>query len=102
MCGIAGALIYEPKSARLDCLIAAVDASAVRGEDSFGVVRWSPSAGFRRYGRPGKERDGWLDAIGWPAPDEPTMYIHTSRAEPTSEWQREKTAHDIPPFVAEG
>jgi len=102
MCGIAGALIYEPGAARLDCLLAAVDASAARGEDSFGVVRWSPSEGFRHYGRPGRERNGWLDAVGGPAADEPTVYLHTSRAEPTTEWQQNKTDEDIPPFIAEG
>jgi 7-cyano-7-deazaguanine synthase len=102
MCGIAGALIYDQKVARLDCLLAAVDASAGRGEDSFGVVRWSPSTGFRRHGRLGQTRDGWLDAVGWPEPDEPTVFLHTSRAEPTTEWIRHKTDRDIPPFVAEG
>jgi 7-cyano-7-deazaguanine synthase len=102
MCGIAGALIYDQKAARLDCLLAAVDASAARGKDSFGVVRWSPSMGFRHHGRLGHARDGWLDIIGWPEPDEPTVILHTSRAEPTTEWQRDKTDKDIPPFVVEG
>ena len=102
MCGIAGAIVYDSNTARLDCLLAAVDASAARGEDSFGVVRWSQSTGFRHHGRPGRERGGWLDAVGGPAVDEPTIYLHTSRAEPTTEWQRHKTAKDIPPFIAEG
>jgi 7-cyano-7-deazaguanine synthase len=102
MCGIAGALVYDPNVARLDCLLAAVDASATRGEDSFGVARWSPSTGFRHHGKPGRQRDGWLDAVGGPAADEPTIYLHTSRAEPTTEWQRNKTERDIPPFIAEG
>jgi 7-cyano-7-deazaguanine synthase len=31
-----------------------------------------------------------------------TIYLHTSRAEPTTEWQRHKTEKDIPPFVADG
>jgi glucosamine 6-phosphate synthetase-like amidotransferase/phosphosugar isomerase protein len=102
MCGIAGALIYDPRVARLDCLLAAVEASAARGEDSFGVVRWSPSTGFRHHGWPGRKRDRWLDTVGAPAPDEETIYLHTSRAEPTTEWQRIKTDRDIPPFVADG
>ncbi len=102
MCGIAGALIYDQKAARLDCLLAAVDASTARGEDSFGVVRWSPSSGFRRDGRIGHDGEGWLDAIGWPEPDEPTVFLHTARAEPTTEWIREKTDGDIPPFVVDG
>jgi 7-cyano-7-deazaguanine synthase len=102
MCGIAGALVYDPTVARLDCLLAAVDASAARGEDSFGVARWSPSEGFSHHGQAGRQRDGWLDAVGKPAADEPTIYLHTSRAEPTTEWQRNKTERDIPPFIAEG
>jgi 7-cyano-7-deazaguanine synthase len=102
MCGIAGALIYDQKAARLDCLLAAVHASVARGEDSFGVVRWSPSTGFRRNYRRGHARDSWLDAVGRPEPDEPTVFLHTSRAEPTTEWLRDKTDKDIPPFVVDG
>lgn len=102
MCGIAGALVYDERAARLDGLLAAVDACAARGEDSFGVVRWSPSSGFRHYGRLGQFGDGWLDAIGRPNPGEPTVFLHTSRAEPTTEWVRDKNDRDIPPFVAEG
>ncbi|MCL2646068.1 MAG: hypothetical protein FWD61_03570 [Phycisphaerales bacterium] len=102
MCGIAGALVYEPKVARLDRLLAAVSASAARGEDSFGVVRWSPSSGFRRFCRIGQSQDGWLQSVGVPEAAEPTIYIHTSRAEPTTEWRREKSETDIPPFVESG
>lgn len=102
MCGIAGALVYDQRAASLESLLGAVDASVARGEDSFGVVRWSPSTGFRRYGTLGPLRGDWLDVIGRPAPGEPTVFLHTSRAEPTTEWQREKTDCDIPPFVDEG
>ena len=102
MCGIAGALFYEPKVARLDRFVAAVSASAARGEDSFGVVRWSPSSGFRRFCRIGQGQDGWLQDVGLPETMEPTLYIHTSRAEPTTEWRREKSEADIPPFVKNG
>jgi 7-cyano-7-deazaguanine synthase len=102
MCGIAGALIYDQKAARLDSLLGAVDASVARGEDSFGVVRWSPSTGFRRHGRLGPGLGDWLDIVGRPQPDELTVFLHTSRAEPTTEWRRNKTDSDIPPFVVEG
>lgn len=102
MCGIAGALIYDQSVARLDGLVAAVDASASRGEDSFGVVRWSPSTGFRRHASLGQARDRWLDLIGRPEPGEPTVFLHTSRAEPTTEWLRHKTHTDIPPFIVDG
>jgi 7-cyano-7-deazaguanine synthase len=102
MCGIAGALIYDAKTARLDCLLAAVDASNARGVDSFGVVRWSPSTGFRSHYRFDLQRDRWLDAVGEPEPNEPTIFLHTSRAEPTTEWVRRKTDKDIPPFVVDG
>ncbi len=102
MCGIAGAFVYEPEAARLDCLIAAIDASAARGEDAFGVVRWSPSTGFRRFLRHACGEHGWLTAVGTPEPGEPTIYLHTSRAEPTTEWRKEKSDADIPPFVDQG
>jgi 7-cyano-7-deazaguanine synthase len=102
MCGIAGALVYDPGSARLDCLLAAVKGSAARGQDAFGVVRWSPSTGFRKYGRHVCGPHDWLDELGRPEPGELTVYLHTSRAEPTTEWRREKTESDIPPFVDEG
>jgi 7-cyano-7-deazaguanine synthase len=101
MCGIAGALVYDARVARLDRLLAAVDASATRGEDSFGVVRWSPSTGFRRHATLGA-RDGWLEGLGRPEPHEPTVFLHTSRAEPTTEWIREKSDADVPPFVIDG
>lgn len=102
MCGIAGALVYEPSVARLDGLLAAVDASAARGVDSFGVVRWSASAGFRSYRRLGQVNGEWIQSVGYPESAEPTIYIHTSRAEPTTEWRREKKETDIPPFVDKG
>jgi 7-cyano-7-deazaguanine synthase len=102
MCGIAGALVYDPAIARLDCLLAAVHASGARGQDAFGVVRWSPSAGFRKYGRHVRGSHNWLEELGGPETAEPTIYLHTSRAEPTTEWRREKKESDIPPFVAEG
>ena len=102
VCGIAGALIYDSSTARLDNFQAAVNGSASRGVDSFGMVRWSPSIGFRHQGRLGPGAVGWLDAIGRPAADELTIYLHTSRAEPTTEWQKTKTGSDIPPFVDEG
>jgi len=102
MCGIAGALVYEPKIARLNRLITAVNASVSRGEDSFGVVRWSPSSGFKCYRHMGQGKVGWLQSVGFPETDEPTFYIHTSRAEPTTEWRQEKGETDIPPFVGMG
>jgi 7-cyano-7-deazaguanine synthase len=102
MCGIAGALVYDPGSARLDCLLAAVEASAARGQDAFGVVRCSPSTGFRKYGSHRRGPHHWLEQLGPPEPGELTAYLHTSRAEPTTEWRREKTDSDIPPFLAEG
>jgi len=102
MCGIAGALVYDAKIARLECLEAAVAASASRGTDSFGVVRWSPSRGFREHRWLGTRRQDWLDVVGRPDADEPTVFLHTSRAEPTTEWQRQKTDADIPPFVDAG
>jgi len=101
VCGIAGAFIYDQETARLDRLVAAVEASSARGIDSFGVVRWSPSSGFRTDRRIGQARSGWLDGIGRPQPGEPTVYLHTSRAEPTTEWQRDKTDNDIPPFIVD-
>jgi 7-cyano-7-deazaguanine synthase len=102
MCGIAGALVYDPGIARLDCMLAAIDASAARGQDGFGVVRWSPSSGFRKYGRHVCGPHDWLEQLGRPESEELTLYLHTSRAEPTTEWRREKAESDIPPFVDEG
>src|SRR5262245_17696647 len=99
MCGIAGAFIYDPAVARLDCLFAAVNASKARGRDAFGAVRWSPSTAFRKYARHVRGRHSWLAELGGPQPGELTTYLHTSRAEPTTEWRREKTDSDIPPFV---
>jgi 7-cyano-7-deazaguanine synthase len=94
--------VYDPSVARLDCLLGAVEASARRGIDSFGIVRWSASTGFRRYGRTGSGNGDWLDIVGAPDSGEPTIYLHTSRAEPTTEWRSEKSELDIPPFVDQG
>lgn len=102
MCGIAGAFIYDAAQAQLDVLVGAVAASASRGEDAFGVVRWSPSTGFRRYARHGRGGAEWLDELGRPGADELTVYLHTSRAEPTTEWRSEKRLNDVPPFVDHG
>lgn len=102
MCGIAGALIYDPVQARLEHMVAAVGASAARGVDSFGVIRWSFSTGFRRHIHRGPTCSDWLGEIGGPAREEATIYLHTSRAEPTTEWRHEKADADIPPFIDQG
>lgn len=102
MCGIAGAIVYDEKQARLDCLLASVNASEARGEDSFGIIRWSPGNGFRRFATLNRLNRDWLGEVGKPNSGEPTIYLHTSRAEPTTEWRREKSDSDIPPFVDKG
>jgi len=102
MCGIAGAIVYDSKQAQLDCLLAAVNASATRGVDSFGIIRWSPRRGFKRFAVLGRNGQDWLKEVGKPSSGEPTIYLHTSRAEPTTEWCNEKSDSDIPPFIYKG
>jgi len=92
MCGIAGAYVYDD-SADLRTLVAIVEAASTRGVDAFGVVRWTAREGYSRT----NGARGWLGAIGEPAG--PTIYLHTSRAEPTTEWGKQRTPDDIPPFV---
>ncbi|MFZ4857829.1 MAG: class II glutamine amidotransferase [Desulfuromonadaceae bacterium] len=102
MCGIAGAIVYDQQQARLDSFVTAVNASASRGMDSFGVVRWSPASGIRRFAVLRRDDRDWLEELGRPAAGEPTIYLHTSRAEPTTEWRQEKKDFDIPPFIDKG
>jgi len=102
MCGIAGAIVYDPCQARLDSFLSVVDASQIRGKDSFGMLRWSPTSGITRFAVLDCKGRDWLAEIGAPATDEQTIYIHTSRAEPTTEWCRRKSSIDIPPFADEG
>ena len=102
MCGIAGAIVYDASQARLDCLLSAVNASETRGEDSFGVIRWSQGMGFNRFAALKRNGVNWLEEVGKPSTVEATMYLHTSRAEPTTEWRQQKYDADIPPFLGEG
>lgn len=94
MCGIAGALVYG--NARLDLFFDAVRACRSRGEDSFGVVRWSPADGWKEVRRFSCTVDECLPlSCNQPSPQ---FYLHTSRAEPTTEYQKLKSETDIPPF----
>jgi glucosamine 6-phosphate synthetase-like amidotransferase/phosphosugar isomerase protein len=97
MCGIAGALILRPNRPNLTLLRETVRQCRRRGEDSFGAVSWSPSAGWREA----RETNGSIDLLDGMFPTEtdgPHFFLHTSRAEPTTEFQQNKTARDIPPF----
>lgn len=98
MCGIAGALVYDPRVARLDRFVDSVSASAARGEDAFGVLRWSRGTGWREFRTLRRAHGNWPQSIGGLTLDEPSFYLHTSRAEPTTEWKAEKTLDDVPPF----
>jgi asparagine synthetase B (glutamine-hydrolysing) len=98
MCGIAGALVLENGHPDLELFWEAVAACRQRGIDSFGMVRWS-------------RQDGWreIHGIDLPLPecrkamergpeDGPVFFLHSSRAEPTTEWRSVKTEKDMPPF----
>jgi glucosamine 6-phosphate synthetase-like amidotransferase/phosphosugar isomerase protein len=95
MCGIAGALVYG--EARPDLFFCAVSECRNRGEDSFGVVRWSPVRGWKELRRLSCSLEECIDFFqdGDPGPH---YYLHTSRAEPTTEFRPAKTEADIPPF----
>jgi len=95
MCGIAGALVYG--KAPLDLFFHAVSECRNRGEDSFGVVRWSPSSGWKELRRLTCRIEECVDFFqdGQPGPH---FYLHTSRAEPTTEFRPTKTETEIPPF----
>jgi glucosamine 6-phosphate synthetase-like amidotransferase/phosphosugar isomerase protein len=95
MCGIAGALVYGETSA--DLFFHAVSECRSRGEDSFGVVRWSPSKAWKELRRLtcSVEECMYFFQDGDAGPQ---YYLHTSRAEPTTEFRATKTEADIPPF----
>jgi glucosamine 6-phosphate synthetase-like amidotransferase/phosphosugar isomerase protein len=95
MCGIAGALVYG--KAPLDLFFHAVTECRSRGEDSFGLVRWSPSRGWKELRRLSCSIEQCIDFFqdGEPGPH---YFLHTSRAEPTTEFRPTKTEAEIPPF----
>ncbi len=92
MCGINGALFYDSDPDQ-DVLKGIIERCADRGQDSCGVVAWGP--------------EGWRESrcIGGPEnlpehflPPMTRIIINSNRAEPTTEWVREKTLADVPPF----
>lgn len=94
MCGIAGALVYG--NAPADLFFDAVRACRSRGQDSFGLVRWSLAEGWkevRSFASDGAGCSTFLADQGCPR-----FYLHTSRAEPTTEYKRLKSEDDVPPF----
>ena len=95
MCGIAGALIYGKTPA--DLFFHAVGECRSRGEDSFGIVRWSPTGGWKELRRLRCPVGDCVDFFRDGEP-EPHFYLHTSRAEPTTEFRPHKANTDIPPF----
>ena len=98
MCGIAGALIFDSENFNLDYLWSVISKCNNRGKESFGVSAWN-------------ENSGWIDYRSFDISPENckkhfenyhlkglSLYLHTSRAEPTTEWKAEKSELDIPPF----
>jgi glucosamine 6-phosphate synthetase-like amidotransferase/phosphosugar isomerase protein len=94
MCGIAGALLYADAATTL--FFEAVRACRSRGEDSFGLLCWSPLGGWKELRRFSCKLDDWVASFR--AQDWPCFYLHTSRAEPTTEYKEVKSESDIPPF----
>jgi 7-cyano-7-deazaguanine synthase len=98
MCGIAGALVYDSEEADLRILYEAIAGCRARGEDSFGVICWSPATGWLEYRKFESSLSACLDHFNSQMLKAPTYYLHTSRAEPTTEWKSQKAESDIPPF----
>ena len=101
MCGIAGALFYHNNQNGFDLLCEAIDGCKVRGEDSFGLLKWSKLSGWSTYKKLGFGGNGYKQFVEENTCKEyPLFYLHTSRAEPTTEWKTHKTKTDIPPFLS--
>lgn len=95
MCGIAGAIVSRNELP--DIFLCAVSACRTRGEDSFGLLRWSPDYGWKELRRLSCSLEECVAFFDDGSPP-PHYYLHTSRAEPTTEFQPQKTEADIPPF----
>ena len=80
-----------------DLFFHAVGECRSRGEDSFGIVRWSPTGGWKELRRLRCPVGDCVDFFRDGEP-EPHFYLHTSRAEPTTEFRPHKANTDIPPF----
>lgn len=92
MCGINGALYYGaiPDEAILRKIITQC---GDRGRDSCGVISWSVRGWHETkcLGGPENLPNGFLQA-------DARIVINTNRAEPTTEWVRNKTVDDVQPF----
>lgn len=104
MCGIAGSIIYseEGKIKSVELLTQAIRGCRSRGIDSFGMVSWHHQLGWSEIR---EFHDATDEAIGKIKKDTINegafFYLHTSRAEPTTEWEKHKNTGDIPPFCQE-
>ena len=97
MCGIAGALIYDSNIFKPNKLYEAIDSSIDRGHDSYGIIKHNMS-GWSDYKSTTKFTQDNLNSIITDNVSDQTLIIHTSRAEPTTEWQIDKSENNIPPF----
>jgi len=98
MCGIAGAFIYDERGRDLRLLQGVVDKCRQRGLDAYGLLRWSPMESWKEFRHNNEITAGDMDEVYSPPVSFPTIFLHTSRAEPTTEWRDKKTVADIPPF----
>jgi glucosamine 6-phosphate synthetase-like amidotransferase/phosphosugar isomerase protein len=98
MCGIAGAMIFEVEKMDLTFLWNIIEKCNSRGKDSFGIIIWNEFEGWIEYKSFDNNTCACKKLIDNYCLKGLSIIIHTSRAEPTTEWKAIKSNQDIPPF----
>lgn len=98
MCGIAGAMIFQSEKADKTVLWNVIDKCKTRGKDSFGIIIWNEFVGWLEYKSFNNDMNGYQNIFESNELKGLSILLHTSRAEPTTEWKKVKTISDIPPF----
>jgi 7-cyano-7-deazaguanine synthase len=107
MCSISGCILFESQrseetlKAIEDKLRRIIVKAEERGRDSYGIVSVSRSGGVKTIKRVGKPSDSL-----WSQPrivgEDTVIVLSNNRAEPTTEYVKQKEDKDIQPFVSHG
>lgn len=102
MCGIAGAIIEHGDTIALKMFYHVLENSKQRGIDSSGLIIYNDNDMLTEIKSFKNDIDYEKEIVRNSGNKGYTYFIHTSRAEPTTEWkQKKKLKKDIPPFFNE-
>jgi 7-cyano-7-deazaguanine synthase len=107
LCSISGCIIFERQRTEKECIAIEdklrriITKAQDRGRDSYGVISISKDGSYKEIKNVGKPSDTLIFAPRF-VDSNTTIVINNNRAEPTTEYVRNKRKEDIQPIVSNG